>query len=113
VPALVSLLREDAAFAMPPLRTWFRGREAIRAFLSAVLLAGDVRGRYRMLLMELNGAPGFACYELDPATGTHRPRAVQVLELEGDGENARVAGIVSFLDPSLPELLGLPVSVTV
>ncbi|HVE85539.1 MAG TPA: sigma-70 family RNA polymerase sigma factor [Myxococcales bacterium] len=104
VGALVSLLREDAAFAMPPFLTWFRGREAIRAFVAGALLAGDARGRYRMVLTRANGAPAVATYELDPASGAYRPRAVQVVEVAGD----QVVAIHSFLDPSLPERFGLP-----
>ena len=33
VDAILGMLAEDAAFAMPPRATWFRGREAVRAFL--------------------------------------------------------------------------------
>src|SRR5438128_15222 len=34
VDAVVGMLTEDAAFAMPPLETWFRGHEAITVFLA-------------------------------------------------------------------------------
>ena len=36
------MLSADAAFAMPPLRSWFRGREAIGAFLAGWPLSGQV-----------------------------------------------------------------------
>jgi RNA polymerase sigma-70 factor, ECF subfamily len=106
VGALVSLLREDAAFAMPPLYTWFRGRDAIRAFLAGALLAGaDARGRYKMSATEANGALAVAVYERDPAAGgAYTPRAVQVLQFDGE----LLAEITSFLDPRLPERFGFP-----
>jgi RNA polymerase sigma-70 factor (ECF subfamily) len=107
VTGLVSLLREDAAFAMPPLSTWFQGREAIRAFVAGVLLAGaDARGRYRMEITWANGSPGVAVYERDPASGAYQPRGLQVLELAEDG--GQLAAVTSFLDPSLPERFGFP-----
>src|SRR5262245_41069451 len=34
VEAVVSMLAQDAAFTMPPLRTWYRGRDAIAVFLA-------------------------------------------------------------------------------
>jgi RNA polymerase sigma-70 factor, ECF subfamily len=106
VGALVSLLREDAALAMPPLHTWFRGRDAIRAFIAGALLSGDgARGRYKLAVAEANGAPAVAVYERDPAAGgAYTPRGVQVLRFE-DGA---VAEITSFLDPTLPERFGFP-----
>ncbi|HEY8208682.1 MAG TPA: sigma-70 family RNA polymerase sigma factor [Myxococcaceae bacterium] len=104
VGALVSLLREDAAFAMPPLHTWFHGREPIRAFLAGALLAGgDARGRYKLEITWANGAPAVAVYERD-AGGAYRPRAIQVLTYAGEG----VAEVISFLDPRLPERFGFP-----
>ncbi|HYV45899.1 MAG TPA: sigma-70 family RNA polymerase sigma factor [Myxococcaceae bacterium] len=106
VGALVSLLREDAAFAMPPLYTWFSGRDAIRAFLSGALLAGhDAPGRYKMSVTWANGAPALAVYERDPAAGgTYAPRSIQVLRYEGE----QLAEVTSFLDPTLPERFGFP-----
>ena len=41
---LTALLRDDVACIMPPLPTWFRGREAIRAFISARVLPARARG---------------------------------------------------------------------
>jgi len=106
VGALVSLLREDAAFAMPPLYTWFSGRDAIRAFISGALLAGaDAPGRYKLSVTWANGAPAVAVYERDPAAGgAYTPRSIQVLRYEGE----QLAEVTSFLDPTLPERFDFP-----
>lgn len=106
VPALVSLLREDAAFAMPPLYTWFRGRDAISAFIGGALLSGaDAPGRYKLSVTEANGVPAVAVYERDPAAGgAYAPRGIQVLRFEGEA----LAEVTSFLDPTLPERFGFP-----
>src|SRR5256714_6172688 len=53
VEAVVGMLTEDATFAMPPLRTWFSGREGIAAFLAGWALSG--LWRWRPLLVRANG----------------------------------------------------------
>jgi len=88
VPGLLSLLTEDAAFAMPPLPQWFRGREAIGAFLREGPFA---RPRWRLAPARLNGQLAFTYLEQD---GT--PHAVDVLDLAPDG---RIAAITAFLGP--------------
>lgn len=104
-PALVALLREDAAFAMPPMPQWFRGRADIAAFLSSVLFVGDAPGRFRFLPTRANGSPAFAVYRRDD-TGVFSPNALQVLTIVGD----EIAAIDSFLspDPRLLARFGLP-----
>ena len=39
VDAVVEMLAADGAFTMPPLPTWYRGREAVAAFLKGHVLA--------------------------------------------------------------------------
>src|SRR5205823_3554505 len=41
VDALAAMLAEDAAMTMPPLPTWYTGREAVEAFLRGFALAGQ------------------------------------------------------------------------
>jgi RNA polymerase sigma-70 factor (ECF subfamily) len=105
VPGLVTLLREDAALTMPPLPAWYRGREAILAFLQWHLFMGAAVGRFRLVPARANDCPAFAVYDLD-AAGVYRPAALQVLGITGDG----IAAIHDFLvvDERLFARFGLP-----
>ena len=100
--ALVGLLHEEVTAAMPPMPTWYQGRESVGLLLGQ-LLAGDGRGRFRMQLISANGQPAMATYQRD-ATGIYRPFGIQLLDLSGD----RIRGMVSFLDPTLFRSFGLP-----
>src|SRR5262249_48704093 len=44
VRGLVSLLKEDAIFTMPPIPTWFRGAQVIGDFLAGGFLSADAPG---------------------------------------------------------------------
>ncbi|GAA4775943.1 sigma-70 family RNA polymerase sigma factor [Actinomycetospora chlora] len=90
--ALVGLLRADVELEMPPIPTWFSGRDAVVGFLRARVLG---RGRWTMSPTRANGAPALVV-----RTGAGVPYGVQVLTTAGD----RIALITSFNDPSLVPL---------
>ncbi len=99
----VSLLKEDALFAMPPWREWYAGRDAIHAFFA---IAWTQCHGLRLLATEANGCPAFAVYE-QGADGRFAPHSLHVLRLEG----AAVATLTAFLapiGPTLFESFGLP-----
>jgi RNA polymerase sigma-70 factor, ECF subfamily len=81
VEAVVSMLSEEAAFTMPPLRSWFRGREAIRAFLEGSPLSGI--WRWRALRVRASGQEALAFYSWDPDAGSYQRFALNVLTLNG------------------------------
>jgi RNA polymerase sigma-70 factor (ECF subfamily) len=64
---LVKLLREDATLSMPPLPTWYAGREAISAAAQEMIFAGDARGRWLMRPLRANRQPAYAIYQRDEA----------------------------------------------
>jgi RNA polymerase sigma-70 factor (ECF subfamily) len=99
--ALSCLLREDAVLEMPPSPTWFAGRDQIGVFLSARLLGQP--GDFKMVRVAANGQPGFAAYLRD-RDGNYRAHAVQVLTVDA----ASIARVVSFNQPELFALFGLP-----
>jgi RNA polymerase sigma-70 factor (ECF subfamily) len=101
VAALTDLLARDATFEMPPITTWFAGRENIGAFLAARVLTEP--GRFRLIPVAANGQPGFGTYMRDES-GRLRAHGIQVLTIV----NGRIRGVVSFNDPSLLAAFGLP-----
>ena len=101
VRGLAELLREDVALEMPPVLTWFTGRQAVVRFVAAHLLTAP--GQLRLTEVVANGQPAFAIYqhERDDAYLAH---AVLVPTVTATG----IARIVAFQDPGLFRSFGLP-----
>jgi RNA polymerase sigma-70 factor, ECF subfamily len=107
VDAVVGMLTEDAAFAMPPLASWFRGLDAIKVFLTGWPLSGQ--WRWRVVRTRANGQPALGYYSWDADEETFRPFALNVLTLRG----ARIVEVTAFLtrstqDPDRRVLARLP-----
>jgi RNA polymerase sigma-70 factor, ECF subfamily len=101
IAALTRLLHDDAEIEMPPIPTWFAGREQVVAFLAARVLRRP--GDFRMFPTAANGQPAVACYLRDH-DGVHRAHAIAVLTVAG----SRISRIVSFNDPALLTVFGMP-----
>jgi RNA polymerase sigma-70 factor, ECF subfamily len=101
VAALTGLLRDDAVLEMPPQPTWFAGRDRVGRFLGAVVLRRP--GDFRLIPTAANGQPALAAYRRD-RDGVLRAHAIQVLTVASSG----VTRIVSFNDPGLLAVFGLP-----
>jgi RNA polymerase sigma-70 factor (ECF subfamily) len=99
--ALAELLREDAALEMPPLLTWFTGRQAVVRFVAANLLTGP--GRLRLVPVVANGEPAFAVYQREPGGADHA-HAVLLPTVTATG----ISRIIAFQDPGLFASFGLP-----
>jgi RNA polymerase sigma-70 factor (ECF subfamily) len=99
--ALAQLLTRDAVFEMPPMLTWFTGRDRIGRFLGARVLGQP--GDLTLLPVGANGQPGFAGY-LRGRDGRHHAHALQVLTVS----RGAIARIVSFNQPELFGVFGLP-----
>jgi RNA polymerase sigma-70 factor, ECF subfamily len=91
VDRVVSMLAQDAAWSMPPLPTWFGGRDGIEGFLRFGPLSG--RWRWRHLPARVNGQAAVAVYQWDAAEATYVPFALDVMTLEGD----RIKEITAFI----------------
>jgi RNA polymerase sigma-70 factor, ECF subfamily len=101
VAALTRLLREDAELQMPPQPGWFAGRDLIGRFLGARVLRRP--GDFRMIPTAANGQPALAAYMRD-GDGVLWAHGIQVLTMSGPA----IAQIVSFNDPGLLAVFGLP-----
>jgi RNA polymerase sigma-70 factor (ECF subfamily) len=86
---------------MPPLLTWFTGRQAVVGVVAEHLLTGP--GRLRQVAVMANGQAAFAVYQRDPGRA-YRAHAVLVPTVTTMG----IARIVAFQDPGLFAPFGLP-----
>src|SRR5271165_2522036 len=67
--ALAELLREDVALEMPPLLTWFTGRQTVAGFIAAHFLTEP--GGLRLVPVMANGERAFAVYQREPGGAYH------------------------------------------
>jgi RNA polymerase sigma-70 factor, ECF subfamily len=100
IEGLLALLDEDATWAMPPMPAWYRGKEAIAAFLEGYPL----RHTWRHLPARANGQPALGCYVWDEREGAYLATALDVLTLEDD----RIVAVMGFVDPRAVAVCGLP-----
>jgi RNA polymerase sigma-70 factor, ECF subfamily len=116
VDTIVAKLSDDATIAMPPMGTWFSGREAVAVFLRDFAFAhpwqegdavfrGDADERsVRLVPTTANGQLAYASYRWDPARGAHVPMALQVLTMRG----REIVDITGFVMPEVFPYFGLP-----
>ncbi|WP_153349156.1 sigma-70 family RNA polymerase sigma factor [Nocardia aurantia] len=99
VDQLVAVLTEDARWEMPPITTWFEGRDTILAFLAKQM---RMIGPARLVTASANGQPAFAVYARG-RDGAYHPHALHVLTFTAEG----VGRIVAFHGAGLFPLFGL------
>src|SRR5579872_3850120 len=99
--ALAELLRADVALEMPPLATWFSGRQSVAGFIGSRVFARF--GEFRMVPVMANGQPAFAGYTRGP-DGSYHAHEIVVPAVTTTG----IARIVVFLNPELFAMFGLP-----
>jgi RNA polymerase sigma-70 factor (ECF subfamily) len=102
VAALTAMLTAEATFAMPPRPSWYRGRDAIGAFLAARPLS---RPRWRLVPARANGQVAFGFYVEADDGGRHVAHAIELIELDAD---ARITAVMSFHDAGAFARFGLP-----
>jgi RNA polymerase sigma-70 factor (ECF subfamily) len=101
IDGIVSLLKQDAIWEMPPYVGWYQGAENIGRLIDHQC-PGD-RHDMPMLATRANGQPAFGLYMRQP-DGDFTPFHLQVLTIT-DGE---VSHVGAFFDHALFETFGLP-----
>jgi RNA polymerase sigma-70 factor, ECF subfamily len=91
VDTVMDMLADDACFAMPPLASWFSGREGIRTFLEGWPLSGT--WRWRPIPARANGQPALAFYIWDDGEQAYLPFALNVLTFRGD----KISDVTAFV----------------
>jgi RNA polymerase sigma-70 factor, ECF subfamily len=99
IDAVVAMLTEDATIAMPPLASWYGGRDEVATFFAGWPLSGI--WRWRAVQTHANGQPALGFYTWDEDEQKYVPFALNVLTLRGD----RVKDITAFVvrTTELPE----------
>jgi RNA polymerase sigma-70 factor (ECF subfamily) len=87
----VALLKQDAVYAMPPWREWYRGRGSIAEFFASVWPA--YRG-FRLVPVGANLQPAFAVFTLG-AEGRWNAHSLQLLSLD----KGEIATVTAFMQP--------------
>jgi RNA polymerase sigma-70 factor (ECF subfamily) len=105
VAAFAALLRHDVELEMPPIPTWFSGRDAVVGFYATRAMNGPAR---RVVATRANGCPAVASY-LPDGSGGFVAHNIQVLEV-CDGA---VKHIYAFLDLALFAAFNLPLALPV
>lgn len=98
--ALIGMLTEDATWSMPPTPDWYRGSDAIAAFL----LQGPLRMTWRHVPTWANGQLAVGCYAWDEQRASYRATVLDVLTLRGP----MIAEVTAFIDASVFAGFGLP-----
>jgi len=108
VTGLVALLKEAATLSMPPIPSWYRGREAIRAILLAAPFGSGVQKRWRMFPTRANAQPAFVVYAADASKSSYQAYGVQVVTLDYARLPSKIAEVTIFRSPLLLPSFGFP-----
>ena len=100
----VTLLKDDAIFAMPPMPQWYKGREAIRVFFD---WAWNGYAGFRLVPTAANRQPAFGLYSRAARDAPWAAHSIHLLALERDA----ISALTLFVKPDGPRLFsafGLP-----
>jgi RNA polymerase sigma-70 factor (ECF subfamily) len=109
IDGFVQLVAEDVTFSMPPLTAWFKGRDAVAAFVEDAIFAAARPHGIHLAAGSCNGQPAFATYQPD-GQGRLVASGLQVVQLADVNGQVRITALVSYRDPALASRCGLPSS---
>jgi RNA polymerase sigma-70 factor (ECF subfamily) len=113
VAELVALLKEDATLSMPPFPSWYCGRDAIRAVLTAYPFRFETHSLWRLYPTVANGQSAFAFYRANESKTSYLAFGIQVVALDSFPEARHIANVTMFHDPSLVAFFGLPLQLPI
>lgn len=99
---LEGLLTQDTRWEMPPIPTWFSGRDDVMRLLAAKVRPGN--GLRILVETTANGQPAFALY-VRGRDGSFHANSIKVLTVTKAG----VSAVMAFHKPSLFPAFGLPI----
>jgi RNA polymerase sigma-70 factor (ECF subfamily) len=102
VEAFAAMLTEDATFAMPPLASWYRGRDAIAQWAAGWPLSGA--WRWRTVTTRANGQLALGFYAYNDDEQSYRAFALNVLTLDGEQVSDVTAFIARSAEPRAAEV---------
>jgi RNA polymerase sigma-70 factor, ECF subfamily len=102
VDAVVAMLTDDATMTMPPLPSWYSGRDAVAMFLRSTPFGGAKR--WRLIPARASCQLAFGKYIWDEEGRAFMAHGVNVLTLRG----AQIEEITAFLNPDTFRQFGLP-----
>jgi RNA polymerase sigma-70 factor (ECF subfamily) len=98
IGTLISMLTENATWAMPPHPIWYEGRVAIAEFHTEYVSTE----RWRHLPTRANGQLAIGGYTFDADRGCYVASVLDVLTLEGE----RIAGVTGWLTSEILRRIG-------
>jgi RNA polymerase sigma-70 factor (ECF subfamily) len=102
VNTLLALLKENATFSMPPIPSWYQGRDSIGGLVAKTVFSGEAQGRWRLVATRANRQVAFGLYRRDE--NAYVPYGIQVLTFDG----GLIADITTFRVPALAAYFKLP-----
>lgn len=93
VEAVAAMLAQEAIIAMPPMPTWYQGRDAVAGLLRRSPLAPGMR--WRVVRARASGQLSFAFYLWSEETRSFAAHDILVLTMD----SARIAELTAFLEP--------------
>ena len=82
IEAFIATLKEDAIFSMPPIPSWYRGRDEIRALVAKTVFSGEAKGRWRLYPVLANRQPASGLYRLNEKEQHYQFYGIQVLRFK-------------------------------
>jgi RNA polymerase sigma-70 factor, ECF subfamily len=102
IDAVAAMLAQEAIIAMPPMPTWYHGRDAVVGFLRRSPLAPGMR--WRVIPARASGQVAFGFYLWRDEARAFTAHDIIVLTMDG----ARIAELIAFLEPETFRHFGLP-----